>query len=253
MKEQHTFYFPNAAHADMLPEEEAKHAVRALRMSKGDTFRLLDGKGMVYEAVVEETTNKHCRYTVTTVIHQQKWWHGWLHMAIAPTKHIERTELFVEKAIEMGVDEITFLRGRFSERTTIRMDRIEKIIIAAMKQSRNAYMPVLHDMTSVEHFLQQQAPEKRESTQNERLYIAHCYDEVPRIHLQQELIQHPKTERVTMMIGPEGDFSIDEVRTATTTGALSVTLGENRFRTETAAMVALMTMHFCQRQYAYKG
>ena len=243
MKEQHTFYVPHAVDGRLLPDDEARHAVRTLRMGVGDEMLLTDGEGKMYRAVVEEATPKRCAYRITAEERQQKAWHGHLHLAVAPTKHIDRTEWLVEKAVEIGVDEITFLRGRFSERTTLRMDRMEKIAVAAMKQSRNAFLPVMHDMTTVEQFISRCTDNRHASPAAHHLYIAHCYNDRARQPLRQLLRHAGVADSVTVMIGPEGDFSIDEVEAVAAAGAREVTLADTRLRTETAALVALMTMH----------
>lgn len=133
MKEEHFFYVPDAVTAQQLSEEEAKHAVRVLRLKEGDPLFLTDGVGNFYHAVVTEASNKHCRYSIQEVLPQQPIWQGHIHLAMAPTKMMDRVEWFVEKATEIGIDEFSFLSCRFSERKVIRLDRVEKIILSAVK------------------------------------------------------------------------------------------------------------------------
>ena len=172
MKESRYFYTPDAASVQQLPDEEAAHAVRVLRMHEGDDMMLMDGKGCYYHAEVTMATQKQCLYRVLEVLPQQPQWAGHLHLAIAPTKMMERMEWLAEKAVEVGVDEITFLNCQFSERRVIKLPRIEKIVVSAMKQSRKAWLPQLNDMTDFRTFVSQHRACRK--------YIAHCYDEVPR-------------------------------------------------------------------------
>ena len=236
MKEVRFFYVPDAAHANELPEEEAQHAVRVLRMEMGDEMMLMDGQGTFYRAEVAETTKKRCLYNIKEVLPQQRQWPGHLHLAMAPTKNMDRTEWLAEKATEIGMDELTFLRCKFSERTVIKTERIDKILIAATKQSHKAWKPVLNDMVDFRRFIESVSDVKHK-------FICHCYDEpdlgVKRL-LKDCLV---KGEDALVLVGPEGDFSVDEVRLAEAAGFQSVSLGESRLRTETAALVAVHMMN----------
>jgi 16S rRNA (uracil1498-N3)-methyltransferase len=151
---------------------------------------------------------------------------------------MERIEWLAEKATEVGFDELSFLDCQFSERRTIKTARIEKIVVAAMKQSRKAWLPQVNEMESFRSFIQKHTQGRR--------YIAHCYEEVPRENLYSELLQ-PSDDDVLVMIGPEGDFSIEEVRMAVDAGFVSVDLGKSRLRTETAALAAVMMMQLTQQ------
>ena len=236
MKEVRFFYVPDAAQANELPEEEAQHAVRVLRMEMGDEMMLMDGQGTFYRAEVAETTKKRCLYNIKEVLPQQRQWPGHLHLAMAPTKNMDRTEWLAEKATEIGMDELTFLRCKFSERTVIKTERIDKILIAATKQSHKAWKPVLNDMVDFRRFVESVSDVKHK-------FICHCYDEpdlgVKRL-LKDCLV---KGEDALVLVGPEGDFSVDEVRLAEAAGFQSVSLGESRLRTETAALVAVHMMN----------
>ena len=243
MKEVRYFYAPEAATTDQLPDEEARHALRVLRLQSGDEMYLMDGKGNFYHAEVTLTASKRCLYKITETLPQTKTWKGNIHLAVAPTKMMERVEWMSEKATEIGFDEITFLECRFSERKQMRIDRIEKIVISAVKQSRKAYMPAVNDLTSFSEFIKK--PIKG------RKYIAHCYDEIEKKDFYEEIsapCHSEDDENITIMIGPEGDFSIDEVRNAIDAGFIPVSLGESRLRTETAGLSAVMMSSLARRK-----
>ena len=240
MKETRFFYVPDAANVDELPAEEATHAVRVLRLKPGDDIMLIDGKGSFYEAQVSMATSHHCFYTVRRQIPQLQPWKGHLHLAIAPTKMAERMEWLVEKATEIGINEISFLDCQNSERHQLKTARLEKIAVSAIKQSRKAWMPVVNDLAPFSDFLN--------NCHAERCFIAHCYPEIPRVNLFDELRRtSTATADSLVLIGPEGDFSMPEVRQALAAGFVSVDLGESRLRTETAGLSAVMMMHLAQR------
>lgn len=232
MKETRYFYVPHAAHSNELPAEEASHAVRVLRLGVGDEMMLMDGEGCFYRAVVTVASNHHCLYDIQETLPQQRPWQGQIHLAIAPTKLMDRIEWMIEKAVELGVDRITFLDCKFSERRVIKTERLDKIVVSAMKQSRKAWKTTLGNMVPFHQFVQEECQGNR--------YIAHCYEEVERLFLFDQLKDIAVTEDVTVMIGPEGDFSIDEVRAACDKGFKSVHLGSSRLRTETAGLSAVM-------------
>ena len=232
MKETRYFYVPNAAHLQELPSDEASHAVRVLRLGTGDEMMLMDGQGFFYRAEVTVASNHHCMYAIQETMPQERPWQGHIHLAIAPTKLIDRMEWMIEKAVEIGIDEITFLDCKFSERKVVKTERLDKIAVSAMKQSRKAWKPVLHEMTSFKEFIT--------ADRGSDKYIAHCYEEVERTFLFDELKALAATEDVTILIGPEGDFSMDEVKEALAQGYHSVHLGTSRLRTETAGLAAVM-------------
>lgn len=239
MKEARYFYVPDAAQATELPPEEVRHAVSVLRLKAGDEIFLMDGEGMFYQANVTLAATKHCMYDIVKVLPQQKTWKGHVHLAIAPTKMMDRMEWMLEKMTEVGFDEITFLNCRYSERKQLRIDRLEKIVIAAMKQSRKAWKPVVHPIMSFQDFVNQQ----REGG----LYIAHCYTEIARKDFLSEIQQANDQQDITMLVGPEGDFSMDEVNQALEKGFSSVSLGQNRLRTETAGLVSIVMSQVVKR------
>ncbi len=249
MKEVRYFYVPNASNEHELPEEEAQHAVRVLRMQMGDEMMLMDGEGTFYRAEVAEATKKRCLYNIVEALPQKRQWPGHLHLAMAPTKNMDRTEWTCEKATEIGFDELTFLRCKFSERTVIKNERIDKILISATKQSRKAWKPILNEMTDFRKFVDMTTDNGQRTTDSGRgdkplhKFICHCYDE-PELG-EKKLLKDclVKGEDNLVMVGPEGDFSIDEVKYAEANGFQSVSLGESRLRTETAGLVAVHLMN----------
>lgn len=234
MKEVRFFYAPNATTEHELPTDEAMHALRVLRLQSGDEMMLMDGVGNFYRAEVTLAHTKHCLYDIKEVMPQQPQWLGHIHLAIAPTKMMERMEWLVEKAVEVGVDEISFLNCQFSERRIVKLPRLDKIVIAATKQSHKAWKTVLNGITPFKDFIDQPCEGGK--------YIAHCYEEIPRTSLFDHLRQTNAPQDATVLIGPEGDFSIDEVRYAVANGYQSVHLGPSRLRTETAGLSAVMMM-----------
>lgn len=240
MKEVRSFYVPDALTATELPPEEAMHALRVLRMKIGDEMVLMDGQGNYYRAEVTLAHTKHCLYEIKEQMPQQRQWQGHIHLAIAPTKMMERIEWMTEKAVEVGVDEISFLNCQFSERRLVKISRLEKIMIAAVKQSHKAWSTQLNEIVTFDAFIKQ----PREGHK----YIAHCYEEVPRTYLFDELQKTSASDDATVLIGPEGDFSIDEVRQAVAAGYISVHLGKSRLRTETAGLSAVMMMQLAKEK-----
>lgn len=210
-----------------LPEAEARHAVQVLRLREGDVIIVVDGRGGWYEGVIVETGKRRC----VARIEEQRQEVGKrpfrVHLAIAPTKNINRFEWCLEKATEIGVDEITPLLCFHSERRHLRPDRLEKVLVAAMKQSLKAYLPRLNDLTRIEDFLD--GP-----FNDQQCFIAHL-GEATKGHLKDN---YRPGENVTILIGPEGDFSPDEIEAALQQGFTGVTLGKSRLRTETAGVVA---------------
>lgn len=226
---------PDAASATELPADEASHAVRVLRMKPGDEMVLMDGVGTFFKAEVAVASPHHCVYRVLEEMPQLPQWHGRYHIAMAPTKLMDRTEWMLEKVTEIGVDEVSLLNCDNSERRVAKPARLEKILVSAMKQSRKAWKPVLNDMAAFRKFVSEPRGGMK--------FIAHCYEEIPRTYLYDELCGRDVSEAVTVLIGPEGDFTPDEVRMAVDAGYVSVHLGQSRLRTETAAMVSVMMMH----------
>ena len=238
MKEARFFFVPDAQHQNELPVEEAMHAMRVLRLKSGDEMFLMDGVGNYYRAQVTIAATHHCYYEILEQMPQEPQWKGHLHLAIAPTKMMDRIEWMIEKATEVGLDEVSFLNCQFSERKLVKVARLEKIVIAAVKQSHKAWKPLLHEMEPLKRFL--------ETPREGKKYIAHCYEEIPRTYLFDELRQTDGSEAVTVLIGPEGDFSLEEVKKAVAAGYQSVHLGKSRLRTETAGLSAVMMMQLAK-------
>lgn len=227
----HTFYTPNIMASAELPEEEAAHCLRVLRLTIGDEILLTDGKGFFYKAQIDGIAGKRCHVKIVETIEQVPLWKGHLHLAMAPTKNIDRTEWLAEKATEIGFDELTFLDCRFSERKVVKNERIEKIVVSAVKQSLKARKPQVNEMIGFTRFIRQNFPGQK--------FIAHCYEgDKP---LLQDVLDADADALV--MIGPEGDFSPEEVRQAEEAGFQAVSLGRSRLRTETAALVAVHLMN----------
>lgn len=239
MKEARYFYVPNATEDNELPTDEAIHAIRVLRLKIGDDIFLIDGKGNFYEAVVTLANSKHCLYEITQTLVQNKTWKGHIHLAIAPTKDISRIEWLVEKATEIGFDEISFLNCQFSERKNLRIDRIERIVISAMKQSRKAWKPIVNNMLSFEDFMQKEVTGQK--------FICHCYNEIEKTDFLSNINNSGLFEDITVLIGPEGDFSINEVHQALQQQYKSTTLGNSRLRTETAGLAAVLMANLANR------
>jgi len=228
----HIFYTPDISGDEyLLSEPESKHAMRVLRLVEGDEILLIDGNGGKYVAKIAAKAGKRTLVHIIskeTMDHRSK--HR-LHIAIAPTKNMERLEFFLEKATEIGIDEITPLLCRFSERKVIKDDRLQRVVVAAAKQSVKAFMPIINPLTKVSDFVQ--LPHEGSK------YIAHCYD-MPKAALKDVATV---ANGSTVMIGPEGDFSQEEVALAVEHGFEAVELGKERLRTETAGIVACHTVN----------
>lgn len=220
------FYAPDIQETPFLPEEESFHCIKVLRMREGDEIHIIDGRGGLYRAVIKSAHLKRTEVTILDITQNYNARDFKLHLAVAPTKNIDRFEWFVEKATEIGFDTLTPLIGRYSERKIIKPERVEKILISAAKQSLKASIPVLNPITQVSDFIA--------SVREEQRFIANCYD-MPKTHLLKACL--PQKD-VVVMIGPEGDFSETEVHLALENGFKSVSLGDSRLRTETAGIVA---------------
>ena len=224
------FFAENILETCVLPPDESLHCVRVLRLKENDRVQIIDGKGNLYEAKIVFADAKNTRVEILSVQKEFEKRSYSMHLAIAPTKNIERLEWCIEKAVEIGVDVITPLLCRYSERKIVKPERLEKIIVAAAKQSIKAYMPKLNPLINFNDFVLQ-------STENQR-FIAHCCTTEKQL-----LSKICKKELSTLvMIGPEGDFSLEEVIFAENKGVVSVSLGQSRLRTETAGLVACDTV-----------
>ena len=215
----------------MLPEEESGHCVQVLRRTVGDEILVTDGVGQLYHCVITNPHRKHCEVRIESVETPEPLHEGHIHIGIAPTKNIDRTEWSIEKCVEMGVDEITLLLCDHSERKTVNIDRLQKILVSAAKQSLKTRFPVLHPLTKMTD-LQIEGD----------TFIAHCIEGYKASEnkgaLKDQIVRGHST---TILIGPEGDFSPEEVNWALANGYEPVSLGAARLRTETAAIVACHT------------
>ena len=225
----HLFYAPDIRQNPVLPEEESAHAVRVLRLEAGESVVVLDGKGGVFEATIAVAHPKHCVLNSLQPLTPPTVRPYRLHIAIAPTKNMDRLEWFVEKAAEIGIDEISPVFCRFSERKVLKNERLQKILVSAMKQSKQAFLTQLNEPCPFKEFVGR--------AQADQKFIAHCHEADKR------LLSHEirKAASVLVMIGPEGDFSEEEVELALAKGYVPVSLGETRLRVETAALVACHT------------
>ena len=229
----HLFYTPDIeGDSYTLPEEESKHCVRVLRLTTGEIIHLVDGRGNWYRCEIATPDPKRCEVRCLEKTGGVGRRDFRLHIGIAPTKNIERTEWFLEKATEIGIDEITPLLCEHSERRVVKTERLEKVIVAAMKQSLKAYLPKLNPLTDFQSFVATHAEGLR--------CIAHCEEGGKK--LLKEV--YAKGENATILIGPEGDFSPAEITLAKGHGFIPVSLGDSRLRTETAGIVACHSIQF---------
>ena len=234
------FYAPDVATTCQLPESDSAHCVRVLRMRAGDALEVVDGRGNLYCCVLVDASPRAASVEIHRVVALPKVWTANITIAVAPTKNSDRIEWLVEKLVEVGVDRIVPLRCRHSERKTINVERLNKIAVSAMKQSLKAVLPRIDDMTPIADYLRDERAASR--------FVAYCDDTVERRLLAREYRPGVDT---AILIGPEGDFDPEEINTAITAGWVPVTLGDNRLRTETAALVACDTCHIIS-QFASK-
>lgn len=225
------FYSPDIATSHELDEEQSGHAVRVLRHKDGDELVIVDGNGYFYDTHIVNAHPKHCAVEIDNVTEENHWPYH-VELAVAPTKNLDRMEWFIEKATEMGLDRFVPLKCRFSERKELKTERIRKIAISAMKQSLKATLPAIEEMVDIKSYIKEEFDGQK--------FIAHCIKDAPRKLLSKEISPHQK---VRILIGPEGDFSEEEIALAIDNGYVPVSLGEQRLRTETAALAAVHTIH----------
>ena len=231
----HRFYCPDIADTLTLGEEDSKHCVKVLRMGEGDTIEVVDGNGNLYTCRITMAHPKRCAIEVQDKQTQEPHWRHRIVLAIAPTKNLDRIEWLVEKCVEMGVDRIIPLRCHNSERTVLKTERLKKIMVSAMKQSLKATLPRLDEMTSIMDVIAEDFDGTR--------CIAYCDAMLPREQRRTLPSVYRPGADVMVLIGPEGDFSPEEVQAATAAGFIPVTLGESRLRTETAGLMAVAAVH----------
>ncbi len=231
----HRFYCPDIATTLTLGEEDSKHCVKVLRMAEGDTIEVVDGNGNLYTCRITMAHPKRCAVEVLDRQVLPPHWGHRIVLGVAPTKNLDRIEWLVEKCVEMGVDRIIPLRCHNSERTVLKTERLRKIMVAAMKQSLKATLPQLDEMTPVAQVLAEPFDGTR--------CIAYCDEQLPREQRHTLAGVYQPGKDIMVLIGPEGDFSTDEVQTAVAGGFVPVTLGESRLRTETAGMMSVAAIH----------
>jgi 16S rRNA (uracil1498-N3)-methyltransferase len=219
-----------------LTEEESKHAIRVLRLQNGDTLQLVDGRGGFYTARVIDPHPKKTLLVIDEAQQEYSKRNHYLHIAVAPTKNIERLEWFLEKATEIGIDEISLIQCQRSERKEAKTERLDKIITSAVKQSIKAYHPRLNAMQPLSKLLTQPFYGQK--------FIAHCLPGQDKVTLSSQLELHGNC---MVLIGPEGDFTEKEITDALLNGYKPITLGESRLRTETAALEACFEVNFLNR------
>lgn len=228
------FYSPDIELTGTLPEDESTHCCRVLRMREGAEIETVDGEGHVYRCIITDAHPKHTGVEIIERKDQSQNWQGSLTLAVAPTKNSDRMEWLVEKAVEMGVNEIVLLRCEHSERRKMNTDRLVRIAVSAMKQSLKARLPIVTGLVNYKDFI-------NEHTGNSEFRcFGYCSPEVERRDFGQSC---PKCSDVVVMIGPEGDFSASEVSGAIDAGFHPVTFGTSRLRTETAALYATAAFH----------
>jgi|TARA_B110000211_G_scaffold46052_1_gene49144 16S rRNA (uracil1498-N3)-methyltransferase len=211
---------------------ESRHIVKVLRKKEGDAIYITNGKGQVFNCKITIANDKKCLVSILGKEEKKQFKDYYLHVAIAPTKNNDRLEWFIEKATEIGIDEITPIICQNSERKIIKKERLEKIIVAAMKQSLKFYLPKLNEAVSFSEFLKKK--------QKGNIYIAHC-EESEKKYLKS--VVKPK-DSVTILVGPEGDFTVTEISESIAKNHIPITLGITRLRTETAALVAVQNISF---------
>lgn len=231
----HRFFAPDIATTLTLPEEESKHCVRVLRLVEGNEIEVIDGRGHLYHCSITLAHSKQC--SVTIINHQEcpPHWGAAIHLAVAPTKNLDRIEWLAEKCTELGINRITPLLCQHSERKVLKTERLNKILVAATKQSLKAQLPQLDELTPIKQLIAEGFDGQR--------FIAYCDESLPRSQRKSLAQVYDSSRDALVMVGPEGDFDTQEVQEALDAGFVPVTLGDSRLRTETAALFAIATMH----------
>ena len=224
------FYLENSENEIILSSQESKHATKVLRKKEGDILNFTDGKGNFYKAEITVADSRKCRLQIVSSAQKEKQHNYHLHIAISPTKNMDRFEWFLEKATEIGIEEITPIICNRSERKVIKTERCNKILLSAMKQSLKFHLPKLNEPISLTNFLK--------SNMDGAKYIAHC-EKSNKLELKNEKLE----EKTLILIGPEGDFSPTEIEMALQNNFKAISLGTSRLRTETAGIVTVHTIN----------
>lgn len=226
------FHAPDIAETHTLPETESAHCCRVLRMKADDILFAVDGLGNVYECRITNPSPKATEVEIISISREPKHWKPLITLAVAPTKNIDRIEWLFEKATEIGVDRLVLLRCEHSERKDVKPERLNKILISAMKQSMKATLPLFDGMMPFGDFINEDVPAAK--------FMGYCSESFPRVGFAHSC---PANKDISILIGPEGDFSPKEVEWAVEAGYRPVTFGDTRLRTETAALYALSAVH----------
>lgn len=228
------FYAPDIASTATLPESESGHCVRVLRRKPGDAVEVVDGRGALYCCTLLDAHPKHAMVRIDSTVQLPKVWKPSLTVAVAPTKNSDRMEWLIEKLVEIGIDRFVPLRCEHSERKDIKRERLEKIAVSAMKQSLKAVLPAIDETTPIKTFLAEVSKSVAQK------FVGYCDADTPRCLLAKTL--RPATDTI-IMIGPEGDFTKEEIEACLSADFSAVTMGDNRLRTETAALTGADTFH----------
>lgn len=226
------FYSPDIESVLQLPESDSQHCCRVLRMKAGDEVTVVDGRGNRYLCRLLDNHSKHTAVEIVNKEVVTPTWPNIITVMVAPTKHMDRMEWLVEKLVEVGINRFVPLKCRFSERKEIKRERLEKIAVSAMKQSLKAELPEITDMMPLQKAVELYSAPQR--------FVGYCDENCERTLLAREYQAH---DDVSLLIGPEGDFSPEEIRMLIENGYRPVTMGDNRLRTETAALVGVTTFH----------
>lgn len=236
----HRFYAPDISLDSLLPEEEARHCIRVLRLGAGSEIEVVDGSGTLYVCRIAEPDIRKCKLEILQCNEVPNHWGRNITLAVAPTKNADRMEWLAEKCVEMGIDRLVPVVCDNSERRVLKTERLRKIAVAAMKQSLKTGLPLIEELTPLKDFLNQcpRSPQR---------FVAYCDAALPRDKRRNLAKELAPDSDVVILIGPEGDFSPAEVEAAIGAGFVPVTLGESRLRTETAAMAAVATVHIARQ------
>lgn len=226
------FYSPDILSTGFLREDDSAHCCRVLRMKAGDEIRVVDGKGKEYMCEILDPNPRRTQVSIVSVTEEDRHWKPRISLAVAPTKNFDRMEWLLEKAVEIGVDKVTFLDCAHNVRRVIKPERVERIMVSAMKQSLKSRLPEFGGIVAMQEFVKAEDSAAK--------FMGYCSPEIERLEFARN---YDGVSDLCILIGPEGDFSADEVEDAMRNGFLPVTFGNTRLRTETAALYALCCAH----------